>query len=140
MESTIRQEVEQITRIYETIKLTNEISVERETMVSKITDSEKVTTKSYLVGGNTPEGSDILLADKNVRELHRQHNIFYTKDEEIKKEVYKYEVDPYSIIEELGNSWSEYLELLRYDWSKYILSELEGKELLGGRNENSIQM
>ena len=99
---------EKVLTHYKKIMLTEDIAVEKKTIEVYENDNLKNTNSiSYIVSDLVFEHARIELFDKNVRELHRQHNIFQKLSDDTMDVIFKYIKDPFSIVEELGDSWSD---------------------------------
>lgn len=128
----IRSTEERVEKYYETIDLKNNVQLERlttETYVGNDINYKSKTIQTYYKNNKVEHGI-IALFDKNIKECHRQHNIFQTKDDVINKASYEY-IDnvPFDLVLEKGDNWEEYFDLLIFSSYDHTLRSLDNKEL-----------
>lgn len=130
MEVKIKEVINTVKKIYETINLKNGVELEKLTILTYDGDTLIDTNVNVSYINNKVTNGIILLFDKNVRELHRNYNIFQTNDDFVLCQVHKYMFNaPFDYILELGDAWEEKLELLIYKSYDHTLRTLDNIEL-----------
>lgn len=113
----------------EEIELGHGISVEKITTKIYINDELISQTSESHYLNNSVENGKIILFDKDVREIHRQKDIYNLGDEKLLDYVYKYSKNPFDKIVSMGDDILGKTELLidkRYD---HTLRTLDGIQL-----------
>lgn len=130
MEIQKRNVKQQIEKYYETVDLKNGVQIEKQRVLTYENEQLVSDVVSTYYKNNKVENGIIALFSKDVKELHRQHNIFHTNDDSIQDKVYDYIYKvPFDLVVEKGDKWEDFFDLLILKTYDHTLRNLDNIEL-----------